>query len=127
MDTKPVSKGATNDHLANERTFLAWIRTSLGLMAFGFVVVKFALFLRQFSFILQGHAATPQGHSFLLGIFLVGFGVLIGVLAFLKYLHTNKQLEDARFRSSAWLPAILTTAVLLIGILVVIYLIGSTR
>lgn len=127
MDTKPASKGATNDHLANERTFLAWVRTALGLMAFGFVVVKFALFLQQFSFILQGHAVPRQGHSFLIGIFLVGFGVLIGVLAFLKYLHTKKQLEGGRFRSSAWLPAVLTAAVLLIGIFLVIYLLGSAR
>ena len=37
------------DHLANERTFLAWIRTSIGIMAFGFVVQKFALFMRQVS------------------------------------------------------------------------------
>lgn len=127
MDTKPASKGATSDHLANERTFLAWIRTALGLMAFGFVVVKFALFLRQFSFILKGSAAPSQGHSFLIGIFLVGFGVCIGVLAFLKYLRTQKQLEGARFQSSPWLPAVLTVAVLMIGILLVIYLIGSTR
>ena len=38
----------TANHLANERTFLAWIRTSVGLMAFGFVVVKFSLFVKQF-------------------------------------------------------------------------------
>ena len=34
-------------HMANERTFLAWIRTSIGIMAFGFVMEKFALFVRQ--------------------------------------------------------------------------------
>ena len=41
-------KQATNirEHLANERTFLAWMRTSIGIMAFGFVVVKFALFVK---------------------------------------------------------------------------------
>lgn len=33
-------------HLANERTFLAWIRTSIGIMAFGFAFEKFALFVR---------------------------------------------------------------------------------
>lgn len=34
-------------HLANERTILTWIRTSIALMGFGFVVVKFSLFIRQ--------------------------------------------------------------------------------
>jgi putative membrane protein len=37
--------------MANERTFLAWIRTSIGIMAFGFVVEKFALFIKQMSLI----------------------------------------------------------------------------
>jgi putative membrane protein len=39
-------------HMANERTFLAWIRTSIGIMAFGFVVERFALFLKQVTYIL---------------------------------------------------------------------------
>ena len=45
-------KNNASDHLANERTFLAWIRTSIGIMAFGFVVVKFSLFVKQISLIL---------------------------------------------------------------------------
>lgn len=40
------------DHMANERTFLAWIRTSIGIMAFGFVVEKFALFIKQITLLL---------------------------------------------------------------------------
>ena len=40
-------------HMANERTFLAWIRTSIGIMAFGFVVEKFALFIKQMSIVLE--------------------------------------------------------------------------
>jgi uncharacterized membrane protein YidH (DUF202 family) len=39
-------------HMANERTFLAWIRTSIGIMAFGFVVEKFSLFIKQVSYFL---------------------------------------------------------------------------
>jgi putative membrane protein len=35
-----------SDHAANERTFLAWVRTAIAIMAFGFVVAKFDLFLR---------------------------------------------------------------------------------
>ena len=41
-----------SDHLANERTFLAWIRTSIAIMAFGFVVVKFTFFIKQLSIVL---------------------------------------------------------------------------
>ena len=40
-------------HLANERTFLAWIRTSIAMMAFGFVVEKFALFVKEAEYFLM--------------------------------------------------------------------------
>jgi putative membrane protein len=52
MDRVKKNKGNPADHLANERTFLAWVRTSIGIMAFGFVVVKFSLFTKQILFIL---------------------------------------------------------------------------
>lgn len=47
MEDKVLEKPRVADHLANERTFLAWIRTSIGIMGFGFVVVKFSRFLCQ--------------------------------------------------------------------------------
>jgi putative membrane protein len=48
-------------HMANERTFLAWIRTSIGIMVFGFVVEKFALFVREASYLL-GKPRTMLTH-----------------------------------------------------------------
>jgi uncharacterized membrane protein YidH (DUF202 family) len=77
-------------HMANERTFLAGIRTSIGIMAFGFVVEKFALFMKQMSFVLGkstiGEALPPShGYSAILGIFLVGLGVLMELLAFIRF------------------------------------------
>ena len=54
----------TANHLANERTFLAWIRTSVGLMAFGFVVVKFSLFVKQISLLIGGwDVVQNRGYS----------------------------------------------------------------
>ena len=47
MEEKVLEKPRVADHLANERTFLAWIRTSIGIMGFGFVVVKFSRFICQ--------------------------------------------------------------------------------
>jgi len=41
-----INKQDAREHLANERTLLAWMRTSIAIMAFGFVVVKFSLFIR---------------------------------------------------------------------------------
>jgi putative membrane protein len=63
MDTKEELKKRKPtepaDHLANERTFLAWIRTSIALMGFGFVIVKFALFIRQISVALGNKVPIP--------------------------------------------------------------------
>ena len=46
------------DHAANERTMLAWLRTGIALMAFGFAIARFALFLRQLT-----EAREPSGRA----------------------------------------------------------------
>ena len=51
-DKKSVRVRNRRVHMANERTFLAWIRTSIGIMAFGFVVEKFAFFIKEVSYVL---------------------------------------------------------------------------
>lgn len=57
-------QGAITDHLANESTFLALIRTSIGIMAFGFVVVKFSFFVKQISLLLGKETILQQkGYS----------------------------------------------------------------
>jgi len=117
-------------HMANERTFLAWIRTSIGIMAFGFVVEKFALFMKQMSFFLGksaiGEALPPShGYSAILGIFLVGLGALMGLLAFIRYIKVEKQIDENTWKPSLALDALLTISVLAVGIFLVVYLIYS--
>ena len=53
----PTKLGKASDHLANERTFLAWIRTSISIIVFGFVVAKFGITLREF-LRMQGNTAA---------------------------------------------------------------------
>jgi putative membrane protein len=117
-------------HLANERTFLAWIRTSIGIMAFGFVVVKFALFLKQMSIILKpstsGNTLPPShGYSAIIGIFLVGLGTLLVLLAFIRYKKVEKQIDTDTFQPSSILDVIITASILSVGIFLVTYLICS--
>ena len=72
-------------HQANERTMLAWIRTGIALMAFGFAIARFGLFLRQMA-IASGHAPPRASMgSTPMGIALVALGVLINALATLRY------------------------------------------
>lgn len=118
--------GNISDHLANERTYLAWVRTSVGIMAFGFVVVKFTLFLRQISIVLQKPvAASGRGYSAVVGVILVGFGALMGVLSFFRYRFIDKQLRNIYYKPSLLLSTLLVLSILGAGIFLVIYLIES--
>ena len=121
MKTSNVS-----DHLANERTFLAWIRTSIGIMAFGFVVVKFTLFIKQISLLLGKEVIIHQhGYSSFIGVFLVGVGAFTTILAYLRYARIKKQLNNNSYESSSMLIIMLTVLILLISVSLVTYLIQS--
>ncbi len=113
-------------HMANERTFLAWIRTSIGIMAFGFVVEKFAIFVKQVSYILGKEIHAPsRGYSSAFGIALVGLGALMGMLAFIRYKKVERQIDEDTYRPSLILDILLALAVLTIGAFLIIYLIHS--
>jgi putative membrane protein len=97
-------------------------------MAFGFVVVKFSLFIKQISLLLGKNSTIPQhGYSSLIGIFLVAIGAIILVLSYLKYKRTEKQLSTGSFQPSSALILTLTIAILIISILLILYLVENTR
>lgn len=126
MDTKNKTDKPIinpNDHLANERTFLAWIRTSIALMGFGFVVVKFSLFIRQLALVLPAKIVLPpKGYSSEIGILLVAIGAGTALLAFFRYRSTEKQLMDHNYKPSFLLSVFLTIAILVISALLIYYL-----
>ncbi len=113
-------------HMANERTFLAWIRTSIGIMAFGFVVEKFALFVRQLYLVLgKGVVPPTPGYSSIFGAVLVGFGALMGVLAFARFRKIEKQIDSDTYQPSMLLDIMATLSILAIAVFLVIYLLHS--
>src|SRR5579875_1682734 len=67
------------DYLAAERTFLAWIRTGLALMGFGFVVARFGLFLQLLQVRQPGIASESTGLSLWFGTALIALGVVVDV------------------------------------------------
>ena len=123
-DTSENKKASAADHLANERTFLAWTRTGIALMGLGFVIVKFALFIRQMAYVLGDKNPVPpgKGYSQVIGVCLVAFGAIISFLAFLRYRHIEKQLNANEFYPSQWLMVLLTFAIVAGSILLVLYL-----
>jgi putative membrane protein len=126
METVNKPYGSASDHLANERTFLAWIRTSIALMGFGFVVVKFSLFVKQFSLVMAGHqVAASTGFSGVVGICLVGVGAGASLVGYWRYKRTEKQLLDQFFvQRSGWLVAF-TVGVIAASLLLLYYLLPN--
>ena len=90
-----------SDHAANERTFLAWIRTGIAVIAFGFVVEKFNLFLRT----LAGVSVGNNGHHISVeqlsgpvgrydGLALIVIGIILIVFAAGHFVRTTRLLDD---------------------------------
>ena len=119
--------GNTTDHLANERTFLAWVRTSIGIMAFGFVVVKFSLFIKQISLILgKENVIQNRGYSAIVGIVLVAVGTLTSIFSYLRYRQSEKQINGGRYKHSTLLITIITAFIFIVSVSLIVYLIQST-
>lgn len=116
------------DHLANERTFLAWIRTSIALMGFGFVIVKFAVFVRQIQFMV-GETNVPlnKGFSAEIGLIMVIIGAAVTTLAYWRYRNIEKQLNNETYFPSQWLSVLVTLSIIIGSIFLVIYLLPNIK
>jgi len=84
-----------SDHAANERTFLAWVRTAIAVMAFGFVIEKFDLFLQVVGSQRQPQA-TPSGSTFAnaAGLAFIAIGVAMIVISGFRFARTAKEIES---------------------------------
>jgi putative membrane protein len=119
--------GNPTDHLANDRTFLAWVRTGIGIMAFGFVVVKFSLFVKQIALLLDKNNMTPdRSYSEIVGIVLVAMGMVTVILAYIRYRQIEKQLKEGYYAPSSLLITLLTAFIFLVSILLIVYLVKTT-
>ncbi len=124
--------GHPSDHLANERTFLAWNRTSISIVVFGFVVAKFGITIRkllQFEHSLQAQAGVEQGSGLSLGLgvtFMI-FGIVLALLAWVRYHNTRRRLESGEFRPAGGIIVLVTTVTALFGAVLAVYLIFTSR
>jgi len=86
-------------YLAAERTFLAWIRTGLGLMGVGFAVSRFGLFLRELSASASHLPAHTTGLSVWSGVSLVGLGVIVNVSAVIRHFQLVRNLNSGMWKA----------------------------
>jgi putative membrane protein len=99
--------GGYSDHAANERTYLAWVRTGIAITAFGFVIEKFNLFIMTLA-----AASTDQTHRMQLaalsgrvgrydGLALIAGGVVLVVLATVRFIRITRFLDDGQSHAAA--------------------------
>jgi putative membrane protein len=89
-----------SDHAANERTFLAWVRTGIAVIAFGFVIEKFDLFLRTIAASGLGKTTgrlqpqTPGSLAHYDGLAFILVGIALVILATVRFVRTTRLLDD---------------------------------
>jgi|SRR5579862_9818594 len=110
-----------SDHAANERTFLAWVRTGIAVIAFGFVVEKFNLFLLTVasSFVAGAHSALLQrlsgGIGRYEGLVFIACGILLIVLATVRFARTTSLIDQqATFSASSVRAELFVSAILVL-------------
>ena len=114
------------DHAANERTFLAWVRTAIAVMAFGFLVERFDLFLLVAARSVgeRALAMPPQPLGHLAGLVLIVAGTAMVIISALRFVFVAKTIDsaDEHGHFGSRLDIALATMLALLGCALFIYL-----
>lgn len=115
-----------SDHAANERTFLAWVRTAIAVMAFGFLVERFDLFIDVAAPSLVGRTVSLTGQRFgnIVGLVLIVAGTAMVAVAAARFVATAKAIDSADLRpgTGSRLDLALALLLVLLGGSLVLYL-----
>lgn len=116
-----MSEANVRDHLANERTLLAWVRTSIALMGFGVLIAKL-----RFLVLTTPQAVPPQAgaRSTLLGLAFAGVGLLTLVFAAVHHEQTRRAIESGCYRPSGRVLVVFVSVLFLLGLASVGYLLA---
>lgn len=110
------------DHLANERTFLAWVRTSVAIVVFGFAIGRFAIAMRQLT-AFQGQVSKTTGLSVWMGMSSILAGVVMVAAGLARYRKTRAQLDEGKFEPAGFVVDLVTIVTVLFGLALAGYLI----
>ena len=109
-----------SEHLDNERTFLAWVRTNIALIGLGFIIARISPTLSAAG---ATNASRILARTTLVGIVLVVFGALVTVLAAVRYDQVNRQIEAGIVKPDRGLVWIVTLIITLLSAAAVAYMV----
>ena len=124
--TDRASDNRARDHLANERTFLAWVRTGAAIVVFGFAIGRFAIAMRQLT-ALSGHPVRTAAFSVWLGSGAIFAGLALVVAGLVRYRKTRAQLDSGTFEPAGFVVDLITILTVLFGLALAAYLIYTER
>ncbi|HEV2329909.1 MAG TPA: DUF202 domain-containing protein [Verrucomicrobiae bacterium] len=128
MNTPLPDHQKTTEHLAVERTFLAWVRTSIAIISLGFVVAKFGVWLRDLAAQLNPHMQIHNtGMSLPIGVGMMAFGGLLVILAAWHSHLVHRAIERGEARPNRGLIVSVTIVVALLAALMIIYMLLTTN
>jgi putative membrane protein len=104
--------GSPSDYLAAERTFLAWIRTGLALMGFGFVVARFGIFLRELAASNHLRQVEAPGISLWIGVTLLLLGAAVNVISAIHHVSLTGRLNRGEYIGRPSIAAIVVALIL---------------
>jgi len=116
----PPGPNTLRDHLANERTFLAWMRTVIAIIALGFVVAKFGIVLREETGV-HIKPGTIRAAA-IVGVILIGGGCLTAVLATLRFLQMRRDIDNQLVNFRPQLDIVLAVVVGLVSLILAVYI-----
>lgn len=133
QQTAIAEEKRATEYLANERTFLAWIRTSISIISLGFVVAKFSLWLRELATRLDPQMQTSQmgtsqmGASLPIGVTMMALGGVLAVLAAWRYNVVNRAIESGVVSADRGLVILVTVMVALLCVAMIVYMLLTAQ
>ncbi|HEX6281594.1 MAG TPA: DUF202 domain-containing protein [Nitrososphaera sp.] len=131
FDDEEDSSERLQQYLANQRTFLSWVRTSIALIGLGFAIERFSIFLQQFRLIADpeatGNAASATAHEYsaLVGIGMIAVGTSLSVYALKNYLDSNKTIASGKYMPKNAIVYTASATIIGLGIIMIIFLIAQ--